>query len=283
MIKPSPSRRMKYNPGVGATDKLKLRVSVATLVRVVYKDPSNSEWILALERKATLHESKTGRHVEIKSQPFGGAIRIQNLNLLKDAIGDFQFDSDRSRSEQDFRILINPLHWEAVREFCIQQFNRDDDSILETNPGRELAEEFYDALGVNIKPEQYISMPVTTIIENKAMPTRNIHAMGIPTVRVYRIFEASITDSSVIQIVMENSEKISDQALYERTLENARNSGSGRANTILALSLKGITDFYSSIPLEECNVPVLYEKNLLDETVSLVLDGITVPKYQRLG
>jgi hypothetical protein len=34
--------------------------------------------------------------------------------------------------------------------------------------------------------------------------------------------------------------------------------------------------------LEERNAPIVFENNRLDETVPVVLDGITVPKYQRL-
>ena len=50
-----------FKPGIGATQDLSLRVSVATLVRAVFKHPLYSEWLLALERKATLHETKNGR------------------------------------------------------------------------------------------------------------------------------------------------------------------------------------------------------------------------------
>jgi hypothetical protein len=57
-----------------------------------------------LERKATLREDK----VEVKSQPFGGAIRILDLDTIHDMIGDFHFDSERSRTEQDFRLFIRP-------------------------------------------------------------------------------------------------------------------------------------------------------------------------------
>ena len=38
---------MKYDPGIGATNELTLRVSVATLVRVLFKHPNNGEWMLA--------------------------------------------------------------------------------------------------------------------------------------------------------------------------------------------------------------------------------------------
>ncbi len=85
---------MKHNPGIGATPDLSLRVSVATLARVVFKHPLTGELMLALERKATLHENK----IEVKSQPFGGAIRILDVDAIHDLIGDFHFDSKRSRT-----------------------------------------------------------------------------------------------------------------------------------------------------------------------------------------
>jgi hypothetical protein len=179
---------VKYNPGIGATPDLSLRVSVATLVRVVFKHPVNGEWMLALERQAALHENK----VEVKSQPFGGAIRIWIWGP-SDLIGDFHFDSERSRTEQDFRLFIQPSIWPVLREFCIQRLSRDTDPVLETDPTRELVEEFADALKINLLPEQYACKPVATVVENEATPTENIHAKGVYTVRVYRIFEASIT------------------------------------------------------------------------------------------
>ena len=43
---------------IGATDELSLRVSVATLVRVLFEHPKNGDLMLALERKATLLEGK---------------------------------------------------------------------------------------------------------------------------------------------------------------------------------------------------------------------------------
>ena len=264
--------------GVGATEDLSLRASVATLVRVVFKHPGNGEWTLALERKATLHETK----VEVKSQPFGGAIRIRDLTALHDLVANFHFDSEESRSEQDFRIFIQPSDWSAVREFCIERFNRVDDPILETDPGRELEEEFVEALKMNLKADQYFSKPVATVLENDASPTENIYARGIPTVRVYRIFEAFITDASLAHTMIKNSESLSDQDLHKLAFEDTQNGGMGRANAILALPLKRISDVYLATPPKERNAPILFEENRLDETVPIVLEGITVPKYQRL-
>ena len=137
---------MKHNPGIGATKELSLRVSVATLVRVLFENPWDGARMLALERKATLHQADNGHVVEVKSQPFDGAIRIRDLGMLQELIGDFHFDNENSRSEQDFRIFIRPSSWSAVRQVCIQHLNYVDDPIFETDPGRELAEEFVDTL-----------------------------------------------------------------------------------------------------------------------------------------
>src|SRR5215510_2267329 len=220
---------------VGATAELSLRVSVATLVRVLFKNPNNDELMLALERKATLHETDNGRAIKVKSQPFGGAIRIMDLNALHNLIGDFHFDSERSRAEQDFRLLIRPSAWSALREFCLQHIRREDDPILETGPARELVEEFADALKFNLQREQYIRKPVATLVENEAAPTENIHADGWPTVRIYRIFEASITDPSLSQLIMKNSQSLSDQGLQKQAWEDFQNGGEGRVNAALAL------------------------------------------------
>jgi hypothetical protein len=271
-----------FNPGIGATKELSLRVSVATLVRVLFENPGDGGLMLALERKATLHEVENGRVVEVKSQPFGGAIRILDLRALRDLIGDFHFDSERSRSEQDFRIFIRPSNWDVVREFCIQHFSRVDDPILETGPRRELAEEFADALKINLTPDQYILKPVGTVVEDDPAPTENIHARGYLTARVYRIFEAHISDSPLALAMLTNSESISHRDLCALALEDAQNGGKGRADAILALPMKGTSDHYLAMSPEKRSVPILFEKNRLDETVPAVLEGITIPKYQRL-
>lgn len=267
--------------GVGATEDLNLRVSAATLVRVLFKNPRDGNLMLALERKATLREAEKERLVEIKSQPFGGAIRVLELRALRERIGDFHFDSERSRSEQDFRIFIRPSAWETVREFCIEHFSRVDSPVLETDPGRELAEEFADALKINLRQDQYIHKPVATVVEDDPAPTKNIHAKGILTVRVYRIFEATISDPLLVHTIMANSESLSHQDLCDLALEDAQNGGKGRANAILALQMKFIRNIYLTMSPKERLGPILFEKNLLDETVPVVLDGIAIPKYQR--
>jgi hypothetical protein len=258
--------------GVGATEDLDLRVSVATLVRVLFKDPRDGDLMLALERKATVHKAESGAVVVVKSQPFGGAIRILDVNTMRGLIGDFHFDSEHSRSEQDFRIFIRASDWETVRESCVQHLNRIRDPILETDPARELTEEFADALNLSLKPDQYSHNPVAIVAGNAPVPTENIYAKGVPTARIYRIFEATISDTSLAFAMLTSSESHSDQDLCDLALRDAQEGGRGRANAILALPLKLVSDVYSAIPLEERNAPILFEKNRLDETVASVLD-----------
>src|SRR5574341_857562 len=200
----------KFNIGIGATNELSLRVSVATLVRVLFENPRDGALILALERKATLLESDGGFAVQVIAQPFGGAIQFRDPRMLRDLIGNFHFDSEESHSEQDFRIFIRPSDWEAVQEFCLHHFRDLDDPVLESDPRRELAEEFADALGISLKSNQYILKPLGTIVEENPAPTENIHAKGYPTVRIYRTFEARILDTSLSRAMMANSESYSN-------------------------------------------------------------------------
>lgn len=268
--------------GIGGTPELSLRVSVATLVRVLFQNPNAGEWMLALERKATLHRTQDGRIVKVKSQPFGGAVRIRDLNLLPDLIGDFRFDNEHSQNEQDFRIFIRPSAWNTVREFCIQRLSCIDDPILETDPRRELVEEFSNALMREFNPEQFVCKPVVTLVENNAVSTDNFYSKGSPTVRVYRIFETSITDSSLVDALLNSSQSILDDDLRELALADFHNGGNGWANGVLTLSWKGLADHYLSEIPEEHNKPFLYEKHLVDDSVSAILEGILVPKYQQV-
>jgi hypothetical protein len=266
--------------GIGATKELSLRVSVATLVRVLFEHPQNSNLMLALERKATRLGNQDGHFVEVKAQPFGGAIRIHDLNALQDSIGDFHFDSEPSRSEQDFRIFIQPAAWETVRQFCLQHFGQPNDPVLESDPGRELVEEFNDALKMNWRAEQFAYRPVGIVLENDPSPTENLCARGCPTVRIYRIFESRLVDAALINAVLMNSKSQSNEHLKELALEDARKGGKGWANAILTLSANELRAFYRTTSLEDRNRPILFQGHTVDETVAAILEAISVPKYQ---
>jgi hypothetical protein len=205
-----------------------------------------------------------------------------DVDAIHDLIGDFHFDSERSRDEQDFRIFIQPSSWSMLREFCVQHISRVDDPVLETNPSRELTEEFYDTLKINLKPEQYTSKPVATVVEDEAAPTDNVHAKGFPTVRIYRIFEAHILESSLAQLMVANSDGIPHNELCELALADFQKEGKGRANAVLTLPFEPVIWAYEAISLTERNAPILFGKHYLDETVAAILDEVPVPKYKRL-
>jgi hypothetical protein len=268
--------------GVGATAELSLRVSVATLVRVLLEYPTTGKLFLALERKATRHGTETRPVVQVKSQPFGGAIRIHNLPALQEILSDFHFDSEQSRLEQDFRIFIRPSDWELVQTFCLGHLNQREDFVLELDPAREMAEELADSLGVTLRRDQYTIQAVEIVVEDNPSPTEFIHAAGYLTVRIYRSFESRILDSSLAASMIENSERISDQHLQDLALQDLRQGGYGKANAILTLPYRELQASYLAISPEARNRPTWFQGTRLDETVAAVLDGIAVPKYRSL-
>ncbi|HJQ14424.1 MAG TPA: hypothetical protein VJ830_06715, partial [Anaerolineales bacterium] len=188
----------------------------------------------------------------------------------------FHFDSEESRAEQDFRIFIRPADWETIQAFCLKHFAHLNGSVLESDPARELREEFADAMGIDLKPAQYSYQAIGTIVEDQPSPTQNIHARGYPTTRVYRIFEARILDPSLTSVMLENSGTFSTESLYKL----AQNGGTEKANAILTLPFKEIQAHYQAVPFDLRNGPTRFQGEQLDETVAAVLDGVSVPKYR---
>lgn len=266
---------------IGATDKLSLRVSIATLVRVLFEHPRTGERMLALDRRATLHPGAAGNVVEVKSQPFGGAIRIHDIGPLQNLIGTFHFDSEESRAEQDFRLFIRPSTWKQVREFCLEHFKDEHSAVLECYPHRELHEEFAEALGFPLTSDQYICQAVGTILEEAPSPTDNFYARGYPTVRMYRIFEARILDPAPARALLINSDRNSNENLRDLALEDAHKGGQGWASAALILSFHQLNNFYQTILPHTRNQPVSFHGHQLDETVTAILKNVTAPKYQR--
>lgn len=269
-----------HNVGVGPTDEFRLRVSVASLARVVFEDQEAGKTMLVLERKATFYPAEG--HVSVKSQPFGGAMRINSLLPLKERIGDFHFDSQRSRFEQDFRIYIRPADWDKVREFCLEQFGNPGGSVLESGPDRELAEEFGDILGIDLNPDQYSCIPLGTVLENEPASTENVYAEGQPTVRLYRIYEVRVTDSALMKAMISNGQRFSNHELSELVREDGRKGGNGRANAMLVLPVETLNSFYRAMPEKERNSPATIEGFNLEPNVTTLLEGVMASKYQRV-
>lgn len=268
---------MRHNPGIGGTDELSLRVSVATLVRVVYTTNDNKT-MLALEQKGTFLERE--QDVMVIAQPFGGAVRIHDLTRIHAITGGFHFDSERSRAEQDFRIFIRPSAWEEVKAYCLDQFQASKEAAFETSPERELEEELHDSLGIQVHPDQYICRPLWIALEDQPTFTRNIHAERQPTVRLYGIFEAQITEPSLWREICLNSRNSPTRELQQRVLEDRHNGGKGRANACIVFPMEALRRYYLSLSPEQRNERSFFEETKLEENIPALLKDVDSSRFQ---
>ena len=258
-----------------------LRASVGTYNQVIFPHPEDGTMMLALERRATVLKDGS---VSIRSQPFGGGVRILNPRSLQAIIGKIQFDSERSKQEQDFRILIPPSKWELIKEYSLHhlEFEEEEDSEIESGPDRELTEEFLETINVKLNPRQYTVQPLGFVVENKPVRSKNDYALGQLTVHLYRVFKVQIIDSILCKVIWSVSQLYSDQDLGERALQNLEYGGKGRANTILTLPLHQVRDSYLALSPDMRYQKIVIDKHELDESVLAILEDIEVPQYQRL-
>lgn len=251
-----------------------LRVSVATYDQVVFPHPENEMLMLALERKATVLSDGS---VYVRAQPFGGGVKILNLNPLKEMLGGLRFDSERSKQEQDFRILIQPSQWDAVKQYCLLHLQDPNDPELESTPDRELVEEFEETIGVELQRSQYAVDPMGFVVENTPVWTENWYARGFLTVRIYCTYRVEIVDMELCKSLLDTSQRVSDEELGKCALKN----GKGRANSILALPLGPVCEAYLTVPPEKRYTEIEVDHHTLDESVLAVLGEVDVPQYQR--
>ena len=109
-----------------------------------------------------------------------------------------------------------------------------------------------------------------------------MRARGVPTVRVYYIYEAWIKSAELInKIVLTDTKRYSDEHLREMAREDSKRGGRGKANAIVTLPLDDVMDRYTSIPLERRSEPVRVGQYQLDGNVPAVLRNIDHPGYQR--
>lgn len=268
--------------GVGPTAELSLRVSVAALARVIIPGFDDGESLLALEHKATVHLNAGEMRVDVKAQPFGGAVQILNLNGFQAEIGSFHFDSERSRTERDFRIFIRPTDLDAVQAFCLDHLYRESGSDLEVDPTRELAEEFAGTLGVMLSSDQYHLQPVKTVLEDTPVLTENVYAAGRPTVRIYRIFNTEIVDPVLCKAMAANSKNHPRHVLENLAREDAEKGGRGWANAMLVAPEWEIRGAYNAIPADLRKSPVSFKDTLLDDNVITLFEGDIFPRYRTI-
>lgn len=252
-----------------------LRVSVATYDQVIFPHPESRIPMLALERKATVLADGS---LYVRAQPFGGGVKILNPKSLKEIVVEIQFDSDRSKQEQDFRILIQPSQWEVVKQYCLRHLGNPNDSEIESAPERELAEEFAEIMGVVLNRSQYVVAPMGIVIEDNPVLTENWYSPGFLTVRVYRTYKVHIIDPDLCKTLLYISGQVSDEELGMRALNN----NARRANSVLTLPLDKVRETFLKAPAEKRFNKIEVDHHLLDQSVLVVLEDIEVSEYRRL-
>jgi hypothetical protein len=235
--------------------------------------------MLALERKAVAQE---GDSVRIWAQPFGGAVRILDPDPLEKVVGDLQYDSERSKLEMDFRILIPPAKWENLKGYCCLALADPENSELESFPHRELSEEFEESMGVLLGQRQYTARPLGFVIEDHPTLTGNTRAHGMPTVRLYRVFDVQIVDETLSELMLASSERYSDEALGMLARQDRKDNGPGKVHSVLVLPRQAVLDSWLARPYDLRYRSIRIQDHELDETVLAILDGIDVPQYQRM-
>jgi hypothetical protein len=280
-VKPAPDGNERHDdPGVGPTGALSLRVSVATLVRVVFDAPVGGQPLVALERTATALAGGRRGEVAVVAKPFGGGVTLTDPGALREVIGAFHFASERSRRERAARLQVRPEAWERVKRICLDHLRPGETSILDPSPHRELAEELRDTLGAAIGPEDYRLRPLGMRVQDAPRPSTNVRAPGRPTVRVYYVFEARWRTRSVIRAMVENSRATSDRDLAMAALRDAQEGGRGRANGVLVLELDRLRRAILATPTEHRGAPHTVEGHRLAGNVPVVLDDAELPGYR---
>ena len=257
----------------------RLRVSVAILNRVVFSHPKNGTSMLAMERKSAVREDGS---IHSWAQPFGGAVRILDPAPLEKLIGGIHYDSERSKTERDFRILIHPSRWADLKEYCCLALSDPTNRDLESSPHRELAEEFEDALGVALQEDQYTAQPSGFVWEDQPTPTGNSRARGLPTVRLYRVFNVQIIDETLRNRMLDGSAGYSDEELGILALRDLQNGGRGTKNSILTLPLQKVVDSWLALSPEMRYTKIRIDQHELDESILAVLGAVNVLQYKRM-
>jgi hypothetical protein len=269
--------------GVGPTEDLALRVSAAALARVIFTHPDDGTRMLALEHKAYVSRGGQPQRTVVKAQPFGGAVRIIHRDRFAEVVGGFNFDSERSRVEQDFRIFIQPSRFSALQEYAAGSAGSTPMTDLEISPSRELEEEFEDTLAIALSPAVYTTVPAGIILQRHPAPTSNLRALGKPTARIYWVYEITLKDPELGRQMLDNSQAHSGRQLGNMAEDRHRSGARGRANAVLVAPLDAIRQAYVALDPDQRGEPIPFEDTILAGNVAAILDGVLVPRYERIA
>lgn len=266
--------------GIGPTDDLNLRVSVANLVKLTFIQPGNRRKKFALERTATIMDD--GGHVAIiKVKPFGGGVQIKDMDAFCKEVGEFHFDSQSSWKERDFRIYINSNRFTSLTQFCSNHLPGQS-AILESTPSRELGEEFYDTLGIELVAEHYLINWSRIVVQDTPLPSGNPRSKRHPTARVYSIHDVQVVDPEVIRSLIYSNRNHSNEDLIGVAKSAYLSGRPGRANAALVLDYDELVAAYPELPWIDGDQVARYKGYNLEANVFAVLDGVDTEKYRNL-
>ncbi|MFZ0455919.1 MAG: hypothetical protein WAM24_19380, partial [Ignavibacteriaceae bacterium] len=188
-------------------------------------------------------------------------------------IGEFNYDSELSKQEKDFRVLVRPESWVKIKGICREHLTGLEKTVIDISPNRELSEEFEDSLRIKLTSENYYLKLLGMAIEEKPDETENIRSKGIPTVRVYYIYLAEIISSGIIKMMLANSKQYSDNDLRKIAMEEKRKGGKERVNAGLTLEPDELGAIYSSLQFKRNNEPVYFGQHRLSGNVPVIIEG----------
>jgi hypothetical protein len=268
--------------GIGSTADLNLRVSVANLVKLTFIQPKDQRTKLALERTATVMEDDGGHETIIRVKPFGGGVQIDDLVAFRKEVGEFHFDSQSSWEERDFRIYINSNHFAPIIQFCRRHL-LGQGAILESSPSRELVEEFYDTLGIELIAEHYQMHWSRIVVQGTPLPSGNPRSKGHPTVRVYSIHDVQVVDPEVIRLLINSCRSHYNEDLIAAAERAYLKGKSGRANAVLVLDYDELVAAYPELSWLDSDQVARFKGYDLEASVFAVLDGVDTEKYRYLS
>lgn len=250
-----------------------IRVSVGVLARLILFDKTSNTELLALERRGTAHQTAEGAKLwRVQAVPFGGAVTVNDPDVLRQRIGDFEYDNDHSRQVKDFRLIVNPSAWDTLKTICQESFEGKDQTILEFDPFDELHDEIKGATGISIERDDLIIHPIGIHIENEAAPTDNIFSFGVETLRFYGVFEAKVQNEGILHQIIDAANTDNDTAYGNLAIQDLQSGGKGWVNTVLVLNLAEVENFYRDLaPSVRDNEDVLFKGFQLARNVSVVV------------
>jgi hypothetical protein len=90
-----------------------------------------------------------------------------------------------------------------------------------------------------------------------------------------------IVDIALCHAMLSANQLYSDEQLGQLALEDSRNGGRGRANSILILPMNLVLESYLALPLDIRHQKIMVENHRIDESVLAVLGEVDVPEYER--